>query len=143
MWIISLFTFKKVRLQNLQLNFLVILLIFDLDSHGQSPVKIELVMFGPVFMKLRKLRSLYWENKKLDFHKTLIFSLFKSFPILLVSSIGQTLFSKNWSIETQPRSQGEEVDWYKLLKIVIYIFQIWCTVVIHHNLLYYMKFGRV
>ena len=93
--IIWLLTLKKVRLQNLQLIFLVILRIFVLECHGQTSVKVELVMFALVFKKFRKLRSLCRENKKLNLRKTLIFSLFKSFPILLASSIGQKLFSKN------------------------------------------------
>ena len=63
--------------------------------HGQVSVKIELVMYGLVFMKFRKLRNLCQDNKKLDFHKTLIFSLFKSFPILLASSTEQKPFTKN------------------------------------------------
>ena len=86
---------KKYVLQNLQLIFLVILRIFVLECHGQTSVKVELVMFALVFKKFRKLRSLCRENKKLNLRKTLIFSLFKSFPILLASSIGQKLFSKN------------------------------------------------
>ena len=128
-----IFTLKKVRLQNLQLSFIVTLRIFDLECHGQT-VKValvELVMFDLIFMKFRKLRSLYRENKKLNLHKTLIFSLFKSFSILLASSIGQNLFLKNWSISTQPRSQWDEGDWYKLLKIAWYFVAIlmfrWCT----------------
>ena len=52
-------------------------------------------MFGLVFMKFKKLTSLYQENKKLDLHETLMFLLFKSFPILLASLIGQKPFSKN------------------------------------------------
>ena len=87
--------YKFASLQNLQLIFIVILRIFVPECHGQTFVKVELVMFGLIFMKfrkLRKLRSLCRENKKLDLHKTLIFSLFKSFPILLASSIGQKLF---------------------------------------------------
>ena len=36
-------------------------------------------MFGLVFMKIRKLKSLHQENKKLDLHKTKVFSLHKSF----------------------------------------------------------------
>ena len=80
--IIWLFTLKNVRLQNLKLIFPVILQMFDLESHGQTSVKVELVMFGLVFMKFRKLI-------------TQIFLLFKSFPILWASSIGQKLFSKN------------------------------------------------
>ena len=75
--------------------FFVVLQIFDLECHGQTSVKVKLVMFGFVFMKFRKLKSLCWENKKLDLHKTLIFSPFTSFPTLLASSIGQKLFSKN------------------------------------------------
>ena len=67
MW---LFTLKKVGLQNLKVIFLVILRIVDLECHGQTCVKVELVVFGLVFMKFRKLRSLYRENKKLDLHKT-------------------------------------------------------------------------
>ena len=50
---------KKVRLQNLQLIFLEILRIFDLECNGQTSVSVELVMFGVVFMKFRKMRSLY------------------------------------------------------------------------------------
>ena len=46
--------------------------IFDLEYHGQKSVKIELVMFRLVFMKCRKLRILYRESKKLDFHRNLI-----------------------------------------------------------------------
>ena len=67
MW---LFTLKKVGLQNLKVIFLVILRIVDLECHDQTCVKVELVVFGLVFMKFRKLRSLYRENKKLDLHKT-------------------------------------------------------------------------
>ena len=66
---IWLFTLKKARLQNLKLIFLVFLRIFDFECHSQTSVKIELVMFGPLFMKLRKLRSLCRENKNLDLHK--------------------------------------------------------------------------
>ena len=36
-------------------------------------------MFGLVFMKFRKLRSPYQENKKLDLHRSLIFSMFDTF----------------------------------------------------------------
>ena len=92
MQLIWLFTLKKIRLQNLQLIFLVILRILDLECHSQTSVKVELVMLALVFMKFRKLRSLFRENQKLDLYKTLNFSLFKLFPVLLVSSIGQNLF---------------------------------------------------
>ena len=77
--------------------FVAILRVFDLECNGQTSVKVELIMFGLVFMKLRKLRSLFRENEKLDPRKTLMFSLFKSFPILWTSSVRQKLFSKNWS----------------------------------------------
>ena len=40
--------------------------MFDLECHGQTSVKIELLMFGLVSMIFRKLRSLYRENEKLD-----------------------------------------------------------------------------
>ena len=65
MYIIWLFTLKKVRLQNLRLIFLVILRIFDLQYYGQIPVKIELVILGLIFMTFRKLRSLYREENSL------------------------------------------------------------------------------
>ena len=86
---------QKSTFANSQVIFLVILRIFDLECHGQTSVKVDLVTLGLVFRKFRTLRSLCRENKKLGLHKTLIFSLFKSFPILLASSIGQKLFSKN------------------------------------------------
>ena len=52
--LVTVFTLKNVRLQNLKLIFPVILRIFDLESHSLK-VKVELVMFGLVFMKFRKL----------------------------------------------------------------------------------------
>ena len=72
-----------------------LLRIFDLESHSQTSVKVGLVMFGLICMKFKKLRSLCRENKKLDPHQTQIVLLFKPFPILWASSIGQKLFSKN------------------------------------------------
>ena len=57
---------SKKYVKNLKLIFPVILRVFDLEYHGQTSVKVELVMFRLVFMKFRKLRSLYRENKKLD-----------------------------------------------------------------------------
>ena len=65
MYIIWLFTLKKVRLQNLRLIFQVILRIFDLQYYGQIPVKIELVIYGLILMIFRKLRSLYREENSL------------------------------------------------------------------------------
>ena len=41
----------KVRLQNLQLLFLVTVRIFHLECHGQTSVSVELVMLRLVFMK--------------------------------------------------------------------------------------------
>ena len=58
MQIIWLFNLKNMRLQNLKLIFPVILRIFDLESHSQTSVKVELVMFELIFIKFRKLRSL-------------------------------------------------------------------------------------
>ena len=52
--LVTVFTLKNVRLQNLKLIFPVILRIFDLESHSQISVKVDLVMFGIVFMKFRK-----------------------------------------------------------------------------------------
>ena len=57
---------QKSTLQNLKLIFLLILRIFYFECHGQTSVKVELVMFGLVLMKFRKLRRLYREKKKLD-----------------------------------------------------------------------------
>ena len=65
MYIIWLFTLKKVRLQNLRLIFQVILRIFDLQYYGQIPVKIELVIYELILMTFRKLRSLYREENSL------------------------------------------------------------------------------
>ena len=65
MYIIWLFTLKKVRLQNFRLIFQVILRIFDLQYYGQIPVKIELVIYGLILMTFRKLRSLYREENSL------------------------------------------------------------------------------
>ena len=59
--------------------------IFDLECHGQAPLKIVFVKFGDVFMKLWKLKSLQPENKKFDRHKNLVFSLHMSFPVLWIS----------------------------------------------------------
>ena len=61
---------KKVHWQNLKLIFPVILQVFDLECHGQTSVKVELVMCRLLFMKSRKLKSCYWENEKLDPCKT-------------------------------------------------------------------------
>ena len=114
-------------MENLQLIFLLILRIFDLEFHGQTSVQVELVMFGLVFMKFRKLRSLYRENKKLNFHKTLIFLLFKSFPVLLAS--WQTLSSKNWYIyiyKFNLVSRGTRLIDINYLKLCNTLFQLRC-----------------
>ena len=54
---------------------------FDLESYGQTSVKVALVKFGLVFMKLKQLKCLHRENKNIDLHKTQVFSLLKTFPI--------------------------------------------------------------
>ena len=61
---------QKYTLQNLKLIFPVTLRIFGHEFHIQTSVKVELVMFGLIFKKFRKLRNLYRENKNLDLHKT-------------------------------------------------------------------------
>ena len=43
--------------------FQIVLRIFDLECHGQAPLKIAFVKFGHIFRKFRKLRSLHLENK--------------------------------------------------------------------------------
>lgn len=60
---------KKVNLQNYKPLLPVILQIFDLKCHGQTSVKVAFVIFGLIFIKFRKLKSLHRENKKLDLHK--------------------------------------------------------------------------
>ena len=75
-------------------DFFVILRIFHLELHDQSSVKVELVIFGLVFMKFRKLRRLYRENKKLNLHKTQIFSLFRSSPFLWPLQLDKSCFEK-------------------------------------------------
>ena len=54
--------------------------MFDHECNGQTSVNVAFVMFGPVFIKFRKLKTTHCENKKLDIHKTYIFSL--NHPIL-------------------------------------------------------------
>ena len=54
----------------LKLIFPIILRVFDFECHGQTSVKVELLMFRLVFMKFRKLRIPYQENEKLDPRKT-------------------------------------------------------------------------
>ena len=66
--------------QNFKLLFSMILGTFDLATCGQTSLKAGFVVFGLIFMKLKKLKGIQRETKKLDFHKTSIFSLFKSFP---------------------------------------------------------------
>ena len=75
----------KINFQSFKPHFLVILRIFDLECHGQAPLKIAFVKFGDIFMKFRKLKSLHLENKKLDRPKNLVFSLHQSFPVLWIS----------------------------------------------------------
>ena len=105
-------------------------------SYWESTV----VMFELVLMKFRKLKRLYQKNEKLDLHKTLIFSLFKSFPILLASSTGQKLLLHLHKLNLVHRATRLiNTNYLKLCNILL---QIWCSVLIH-NLLHYMKFGKV
>ena len=60
---------QKISLQNLNPLFPLTLRIFELECHGQTSVKAAFVTFAHVFMKFRKLESLYMENKKLHRHK--------------------------------------------------------------------------
>lgn len=77
---------KELRLPNIESIFPLILRIFDHECNGQTSLNVAFVMFGPVFMKVRKLKNTHCENKTFDIHKT--FSLFKSF-----CSMEQNLFS--------------------------------------------------
>ena len=88
----------KINFQNFKPLFPVILRISDLECHGQAPLKIVFVKFGDFFMKFRKLKSLHLENKKLDRHKNLVFSLhshslFYEFPIDVIRLEFGKLFS--------------------------------------------------
>ena len=65
-----LFTLKKSKFAKFKADFFVILRIFDFECLCHASVKIEIVMFGFVFMEVRKLRSLYRENKEDNLHKT-------------------------------------------------------------------------
>ena len=47
--------------------FPVVLRIYKLECHNQTSANVVFVMFGPAFMKFRKLKNLGWE-KKLDLH---------------------------------------------------------------------------
>ena len=81
----SLLNYTQNKLSKFLATFSINLWIFDLECHGQAPLKIVFVKFGNVFMKFRKLKSLHLENKKLDCHKNLVFSQHQSFPVLWVS----------------------------------------------------------
>ena len=60
---------EKVSFQNFNQIFPVILRIFDLHCHGQTAVKVTFVMFGLVFIIIRKRKSLHRENTKPDLHR--------------------------------------------------------------------------
>ena len=76
MEIILLFTPKNARFQNLQLIFLVILQISDLECHGQTSVNVDLLMFGVVFMKFKKPLPRKQTNMDLRYFHCLSDSLF-------------------------------------------------------------------
>ena len=117
--IIWLLTLKKVGFQNLQLTFLVILQIFDLECHHQTSAIAELVMFALVFMNFRKLRSLI--SIKLRYFHYLSHSLFY------------------WALQLD-KSCFQKIDLYKLnlvprgtrlidinyLKLYNTLLQTWC-----------------
>ena len=71
---------KELCLPSVESIFSLILRMFDHECNGQTSVNVAFVMFGPVFIKFRKLKTTHCENKKLDIHKTYIFSL--NHPIL-------------------------------------------------------------
>ena len=74
-----------------------------------------LVKFGLLFMRSRKLRSLYQENEKLDLHKTFIFSGFKTFlrPLQLDKSLFQKIYL--YKLNLVPRGTGlTDVNYIKL-----------------------------
>ena len=57
--------------------FPVIVQTFNLECHGETSVKIELLMFKTRFHRIQKIeKPLPRKQKKLDLHKTLIFPLF-------------------------------------------------------------------
>ena len=49
--------------------FPVVLRIFDFECYGQASLTIAFFMFGHIFMKFKKLKTLQPENKKLSRHK--------------------------------------------------------------------------
>ena len=61
---------QKISLQNFKLLLPLILQIFDLECHGQTSLEVASVKFAHVFMRFRKLESLYMKNKKLHRQKT-------------------------------------------------------------------------
>ena len=58
-----------ISFQNFKPLVPLILQIFDLERHGETSLKVAFVKFAYVFMKFRKLESLYMENT-LNRHKT-------------------------------------------------------------------------
>ena len=75
---------KKVSLQHLKLIFPVILWIFNLKWHDQASLNVPFVRFCLFFIKFKKLKTLYWENKNLHL---------KSLP----TTWGLELFLKQYS----------------------------------------------
>ena len=45
--------------------FAVILRVFDLQCHVQTPLKVASIIFGLVFTRFRELKNLHHENKNL------------------------------------------------------------------------------
>ena len=53
-------------MKNFKSIFPVILRIFDLKYQAQTSFEVGFVIFGLVFIKFRKIKSLHWENKDPD-----------------------------------------------------------------------------
>ena len=58
----------KTSLQSFKPIIPVISWIFGLKCHGQTSLEVVFFMFGLVFVKFRKLKTLYREHKKLDLY---------------------------------------------------------------------------
>lgn len=53
------------RKESFKAIFAVILRVFDLQCHVQTPLKVASIIFGLVFTKFRELKNLHHENKNL------------------------------------------------------------------------------
>ena len=79
------------------------------------------------FHEIYKIEKPLPRKQKLHLHKSLIFSLSKSFLILMAYSIGQKPFSKNWSIsKLNLVSRGTRLIDINYLRLCNTLLQIWC-----------------